>query len=205
MNDPGPGRSRPDVPADAGVTSVLDRIHDCAAGPETRMRDVVAALGKASFIPNLMLPALAIVSPLSGIPLFSSTCGIWIALVSAQMMLQRDHIWLPDFLMRRSISSKRLRSVAAQLRTPAGWVDGLSRRRLTVLLHPPFRWIAQLICLIAGLCMPFLELLPFASSILGTVVFLMSLAMLAHDGLFVLVAIMVLAAAPALVFWLLPA
>lgn len=166
---------------------------------------MVAALGKASFIPNLMLPALAVVSPLSGIPLFSSTCGIWIALVCAQMMLHRDHIWLPDFLMRRSISSERLRTAAERLRRPAGWLDGLTRHRLALLMHPPLRWVAQLICLVAGLCMPFLELLPFASSILGAVVFLMSLAMLADDGRVLLVAIVVLAAAPALVFWLLPA
>ena len=203
MNTHTPCDARPQgSPDNASVASVLDRIHDPATGAETRLGDVAGALGKASFIPNLMLPALAVVSPLSGIPLFSSTCGIWIALVSAQMMLHRDHIWLPGFLMRRGVSSQRLRMVVEKLRTPAAWIDRLTRPRLTFLLHPPFLWFAQLICLLAGLCMPFLELLPFASSILGTVVFFMSLAMLARDGVFVLIGVTILATAPATVFWL---
>lgn len=45
--------------------------------------------------------------------------------------------------------------------------------------------------------MPFLELAPFTSSPLGTVVFFLSLAMLARDGLFML---LVLTAGPAALF-----
>ncbi|WP_294923511.1 exopolysaccharide biosynthesis protein [uncultured Paracoccus sp.] len=199
MTGTAPSRQHRD---DTSVVSVLERIRDCATGQETRLREVVEALGAASFIPNLMLPALAVISPLSGIPLFSSTCGIWIALVSAQMLLHRDHIWLPGFLMRRSIPSQRLRKTAEMLKAPAAWIDRLVRRRLSFLLHPPLLWIAQLTCLLAGLSMPFLELLPFASSTLGTVVFFLSLAMLARDGLILLIGLAILAAAPAAVVWL---
>lgn len=179
------------------MVSLLERVRQRARGPEVCLRDVAETLGRASFIPNLMLPALAVVSPLSGIPLFSSFCGIWIALVSAQMLLHRDHVWLPGFLMRRRVSGERLRTATEWLIRPAAWLDRLTRPRLAFLLRPPLVWLAQAVCLMAGLAMPFLELVPFTSSMLGAVVFLLSLAMLAHDGLLMLGALAVLAAAPA--------
>ena len=57
---------------------------------------------------------------------------------------------------------------------------------MRVLVWPPILWVAQALCLICGLMMPFLELVPFTSSILGTVVLLLSFGMLARDGLFML-------------------
>lgn len=194
------GRDEPQD--DPSVVAMLEHVRGHANGSETRVRDIVEALGRASFTPHLMLPALAVASPLSGIPLVSSTCGIWIALVSAQMILHRDHIWLPDFLMRRGISSQRLKTAIEKLMTPAAWIDRLTRRRLSFLLRPPFSWLLQLTCLAAGLSMPVLELVPFTSSILGVVVFLLSLAMLAKDGLLVVIAACVLAILPAVAIWL---
>lgn len=197
-----PHAPRAEPTDDASVVSVLENIRGHATGSDTQVRDILEALGAASFIPNLMLPALAVISPLSGIPLFSSTCGILIALVSAQMLMGRDHIWLPEFLMRRSISSQRLRTAIEKLRTPAGWIDRLTRQRLTFLLRRPSIWLVQLTCMAAGLSMPLLELLPFTSSILGVVVFLMSLAMLARDGVLVVIAACVLAVLPVTALWL---
>ena len=46
-------------------------------------------------MPPLMLPALLVVSPLSSIPLFSSACGLIIALISVQMVLHQHKLWLP--------------------------------------------------------------------------------------------------------------
>ena len=196
-----PHAPRAEPTDDASVVSVLENIRGHATGSDTQVRDILEALGAASFIPNLMLPALAVISPLSGIPLFSSTCGIWIALVSAQMLMGRDHIGLPEFLIRRSISSQRLRTAIEKLRTPAGWIDRLTRQRLTFLLRRPSIWLVQLTCMAAGLSMPLLELLPFTSSILGVVVFLMSLAMLARDGVLVVIAACVLAVLPVTAVW----
>lgn len=172
---------------DETITGLMGRVQAVAEkGERTRLRDVIDSLGRDSFIPQLMIPALAVVSPLSGVPLFSSLCGITIALVSAQMLAQRQRIWLPRWLLEKEIDSKRLLSAATRMKRPAGWLDRITRNRLRVLVWPPVLWIAQALCLACGLMMPFLELVPFTSSILGTVVLLLSFGMLARDGLFTL-------------------
>ena len=77
------------------IESVRDRVRARRA-PE--VGDVITVLGRKSYAPLLMVPGLALVSPLSGIPGFSSICGITIALVSLQMMAHRRVLWLPKWL-----------------------------------------------------------------------------------------------------------
>ncbi len=172
----------------SSVLSVVEAMESAATGETTTMRRAVQALGEASFVPVLMAPALAVVTPLSGIPLFSSLCGILIALVSLQLLVNRSHIWLPDWLLRRKISSRRLREATGKMKAPARWLDTHSRERLGFLVHRPFNWITEVACLLCGASMPFLELVPFSSSILGAAVVLFSMALLVRDGLFALFA-----------------
>ena len=167
-----------------GMRAVVDQL-DALTGQEVvTVRDIVGAFGDASFLPLMMIPALLVVSPLSGIPLFSSICGLTIGLVAIQMLARRRHVWLPGFVMRRRIEGARLHAAAIRLRRAADWLDARARRRLPLLFHYPFVLIPQALCVISGFSMPFLELLPFSSSLLGVAVCLMSVGFLVRDGLF---------------------
>ncbi|EAR49609.1 hypothetical protein OG2516_04803 [Oceanicola granulosus HTCC2516] len=201
MTDPSPDPAAP--PALTSVRAVVDQLHRAADGETTRMREVVRSLGEASFVPVLMAPALAVVTPLSGIPLFSSVCGILIALVSAQMLFDRDHLWLPEWIMKRKISSERVRGAVEKMRKPADFLDSHSRERLSILVRRPFKWITQSACMICGLAMPLFELVPFTSSILGTAVVLFSLSLLVRDGLYALFAFVFVAGGGLLVWTIL--
>ena len=57
-------------------------------------------------------------------------------------------------------------------------------------------------CILAGLAMPFLELLPLTSSILATAVTLIGLGLLVRDGLLALLGLGCVATGFALVVWL---
>jgi len=94
---------------DTVITDLIGRVREGAGGERVSVGEIVESLGQDSLPPNLMIPAFAVASPLSGVPLFSSICGLLIALVSAQMLIGRDHVWLPGFLMRRQVSGDRLR------------------------------------------------------------------------------------------------
>jgi hypothetical protein len=186
-------------PALGPVTDIVARLDDTAQGRErVTLRDVVEAFGRRSFLPMLMVPALLVVSPLSGIPLFSSACGITIALIAAQMLWPgRDHLWLPEGLMRRNVSGARARQAVARLGRLAHRLDGLARDRLRWLVAAgPGRWLLETCCLLSGLAMPVLELVPFSSSILGFAVLLMATGLLTRDGLFALLGLGVLVVAP---------
>lgn len=168
------------------ITDLVERVSHASDGDQTSVAQIVQALGQTSFLPNMMIPALAVVSPLSGVPLFSSICGLTIALVAVQMVIQRDHIWLPDFLMRKHLSTQRVRKATDWMKKPARFLDRITKERLRLLVHRPFLWVTQLICLLCGLTMPLLELVPFTSSLMGVVVCLFAFGMLARDGLFTL-------------------
>ncbi|MGR3760254.1 exopolysaccharide biosynthesis protein [Roseobacteraceae bacterium NS-SX3] len=148
--------------------------------------ELTEELGQRSMSAMLIIPALAVVSPLSGVPLFSSACGAMICLVSAQMLLGRPHLWLPGWLGRRRIGARRGRKAIAAIRRFAQWLDRRSAQRLNWLVQQPFLTVIRLICMICGALMPFLELVPFSSSIMGAAVSLLAVAMLAGDGLIAL-------------------
>ncbi|QBX33316.1 exopolysaccharide biosynthesis protein [Paracoccus liaowanqingii] len=189
---------------DQTITAMTDRVREAASDETISVAQITAALGRDSLPPNLMIPALAVVSPLSGVPLFSSVCGLLIALISAQMLLGRDHVWLPGFLMRRKLGAARVRGALDWMRRPAGFLDRITAERLTVLVRRPMRWITQALCLCCGLLMPFLELIPFTSSMMGVVVSLLAFGMLARDGLFTALGLLAIGGLAGLVLYLLP-
>jgi hypothetical protein len=55
-----------------------------------------------------------------------------------------------------------------------------------VFVHRPLIFIPQTFCVLSGLMMPFLEFVPFSSSLVGAAVALLAFGMLARDGLFVM-------------------
>ncbi|WP_410216719.1 exopolysaccharide biosynthesis protein [Paracoccus sp. (in: a-proteobacteria)] len=171
---------------DTSISALIDRVQGAAGGEKTKVGQIAEALGRDSLPPNLMIPALAVVSPLSGVPLFSSVCGIMIALISAQMLIGREHAWLPGFVRRREVSTARLCKGTDWMKRPARFLDRITRERLSWLVRRPMLWVTQLICLICGLVMPFLEIVPFTSSLMGVVVSLFAFGMLARDGVFTL-------------------
>ncbi len=104
-------------PTVASLTAVIERVMALSDAPTVSVRDLVTGFGEASFLPFLLVPALIVVSPLSGIPLLSTTCGTIIALIALQMLLpRRTHLWLPDVVMRQQIATQAARRGAAAAR-----------------------------------------------------------------------------------------
>ncbi|MFV2054198.1 exopolysaccharide biosynthesis protein [Aliiroseovarius sp. YM-037] len=186
------------------VTSVLDRAQDVLGDQKVSVDDFIEGLGHASFSPLLLLPALAVVTPLSGIPLFSSFCGVLIFLISAQMLMGRNHLWLPAWVRRQRIESARLRTGLGKVKGVARWFDRHRSGRLQFLFHRPFISILRGICAICGVLMPFLEIVPFSSSLLGAVVSVLAIAMLIRDGRLALIALLGLCGAVIGIVYLIP-
>ncbi len=182
-----------DIVATLDSTSQRDRV---------TLGDAVAAFGRKSFLPMLMAPALLVVSPLSGIPLFSSVCGLTIALISAQMLWPgQDYLWLPDRLTRQQVSGERARNALARMSRLARWLDSHAKARFSFLVtRRPGRRLLETCCFLAGVSMPLLEIVPFSSSLLGLSVLLMATGLLTRDGLFAVIGLGVLVSAPLIPF-----
>lgn len=184
--------SETDVDPHHPLRGMIARLEALGDAESVDLRTLLRAFGEASFIPALTVPAILVVSPLSGIPLFSSICGISIALISIQIVFRRRHLWLPGFVLDQRISGARLRRSLSRLHRVADWVDRRTAERFGMFRRRPLSWLVPIACLVCGLAMPFLELVPFSSSILGTAVILFSISLLARDGLFVILGLMVM-------------
>ncbi|MGY9050085.1 hypothetical protein P775_14010 [Puniceibacterium antarcticum] len=186
------------------LSALLDAVRDLGEERDTvTFADVMQALGRASTTALLFIPGIVATSPLSGIPGLSTFCGIIITLVSAQALLGRRSLWLPGFVTRRRLEGTRIRDALAKVRGITAFLDRHTHQRLDVLVRPPGDKVLLAICMLCGMIMPFLELIPFSASVAAACVTLLSVAILTLDGLLAAVALGFLATAAGLIVWLL--
>lgn len=199
-----PGPDRPDaVERGHALAALIDRLSRIPDGAlRISVADLLTGLGEVSLLSLMLVPALIVVSPLSGIPILPTVCGLTIALIAAQALIGRPGIWLPGWLLRRTMDSAKFGRALDWMRRPAGWVDRVTAQRLGLLVSGPARPLMLAACILAGLAMPFLELLPLTSSILATAVTLIGLGLLVRDGLLALLGLGCVATGFALVVWL---
>ncbi len=152
-------------------------------GPSVTLETLVRAMDPAVQPVLLLLPALILVTPLSGIPGLSSLGGLTIALVALQILLGRPTIWFPAFVLRRRLSADRLLRALDRLDRPVRFLDRRSVARADWFFAFPGRQLALATCVACGLAMPFLELVPFSATTLAMVVTILAAALLVRDGL----------------------
>ncbi|WP_240722601.1 exopolysaccharide biosynthesis protein [Poseidonocella sp. HB161398] len=183
------------------MEELVGKLGEAASGETVSFDDILDAIGDTSFLPVLMVPALLVVSPLSGIPLFSTVCGLTIAFVAGQMVIGRTRLWLPEAVTRRRIHGRKAREAIGRLGGLARWLDRHATGHGSWAMRRPIRKGCEIACLVCGLAMPFLELVPFSSSILGLSVLLFAVAMLARDALFMSMGALLMATALSLPFY----
>ncbi|WP_415404751.1 exopolysaccharide biosynthesis protein [Tateyamaria sp. SN3-11] len=184
---------------------LLDSLEAAAKADTVTVQGVLDEIGDRSITPIVLAISLILVSPLSGIPGLPTLSAAIILLIMAQAFLPNRHLWLPALLRNRSVRSDRLQRAVARMRRPAAWIDRHSHPRLRILTSGPLRWLTLLACLLVPMVWPFLELLPFVTSIGAGAVALMSFGLLTRDGLYVLFGYGVIGGMAALILWLVQA
>ena len=160
------------------LSDLLDQVQSATEDPPVSVETVLDNLGERSFAPVILVVALLMVSPLSGIPGAPTMSALVIVLIGSQALLGRHHLWLPGAVLRRK---------------PAAWLDRHSQKRWPILTAPPARLFTMATCVAVPLVWPLLELLPFVTSFGAGAVSLLSFGLLTRDGLYVLLGYAVIA------------
>ncbi|SDW67608.1 exopolysaccharide biosynthesis protein [Roseicitreum antarcticum] len=179
---------------DNKIIHLYDRLYEASEQDTIKVQDVVSAIGTRSMIPFMLVPAFVAATPLSGIPGLSSVCGLMIALVAFRMLLNYDTMALPGWIEQKTVPGYKLKSALEKSRPVVQWIDRHSHQRWARLFRRPVIWVPQTLCLMTGLLMPFLEIIPFTGSVAATAVCLLALSMMVRDGLFFLIALLPYAA-----------
>ncbi|MGY2464015.1 exopolysaccharide biosynthesis protein [Vreelandella sulfidaeris] len=155
---------------------------------------VVESIGSRSFGPLLMLIGITLFSPLSGVPGMSIFMASFVLLVAVQMLFGRKQFWLPHYILNRSVEHGKLQKVLDWLNKPARGIDRVLKPRLTFLVRNGGSYAIAAICVVVGLFMPFMELVPFSSSAAGLALLALGLSLVVHDGVLVLLALVIFGA-----------
>ncbi|SDT88814.1 exopolysaccharide biosynthesis protein [Halopseudomonas salegens] len=182
------------------LEQLLDHIGELARDNDrVSIAMVVESIGSRSFGPMLMLIGMILFSPLSGVPGMSIFMATVVLLVAVQMLIGRKHFWLPQYILTRSVNNAKLQKALDWLSKPARVIDRVLKPRLTFLVRRTGSYGVAALCVVVGLVMPFMELVPFSSSAAGLSFLALGLALVVRDGLLVLFALAVLGTALALV------
>lgn len=170
------------------LTQVLDRLEESAEGQDSVSIDAMLdSVGRRSFGPLILVPALIAMSPLSGIPTLPSILGVIVVLIAGQMLIGKKHFWLPQKALDRKIDEKAFTKGIKAIRPVGRFVDKLLRPRLTFLTGHVGDKVVALACILVGVTMPPLEILPFLATTAGAALTLFSLSLIAEDGLLALI------------------
>lgn len=189
--------------AHESVTQVLGELDELAAhNDEVCVGDVLDDFGKRSFGPFIMLPALMEITPVGGIPGVPSFLALVIALTAVQLLVGRDHVWMPQFIQRRSVSGKKLHKAVGKLRGVADFLDRHSEGRLEALTTGIAIKLVAILVLVLCCTVPPLEFLPFASSIPMLAIAVLGLALTVRDGALLLTSMIFTLFASAVGTWM---
>lgn len=173
----------------SSIHEVLDRIDDAAQDQRrVSVGQMLEAVGRRSFGTLLVLVGVVLVSPLSGIPGMPTSLGLLVALVAVQLLAGRRSFWMPGWILRRSISHRKLDKATSWLERPARVVDRWLRPRLPIFVSKAAERVTAVVTVGFAVIMPIMELLPFSASAVGVALTAFGLGLTARDGLFSLVA-----------------
>lgn len=163
------------------------------------VRNILEAAGERSFGPVVLLAGLITLAPLIGdIPGVPTVLALVVLLTLGQLLFGRHSIWLPGWIAGRQLPKEKLVKGLDWLHRPAGFLDRVTRPRLTFLVRGPGFHVMVLLCMLVAAAMPVMEVVPFSANGAGAALMAFGLSIIARDGLVALLA----AAITGLTFWL---
>lgn len=182
------------------LEQLLDRISEAdsnatdADEDRVSLDDILDAVGHRSFGPLLLVAGLVTLAPLIGdIPGVPTIMAVFVLLTAGQLLFQREHFWLPDWLLKRSVAHDKLCKAVDWLRRPARFLDRWLRPRLTKLVQGAGLYVIAVTCIAIALAMPAMEVVPFSANGAGAALTAFGLALIMRDGVLALLALAVTA------------
>ena len=195
-----PSHSEPKV---ASICELLDALEKLTRQKDdVSVRDAMKAVGHRSFGPLLLLAGLVMAAPGVGdIPGIPTGVGVFVALVAGQMIFRRHHVWLPNWILDRSVSDRLVSKAIGWLRAPARAVDFVTRRRLVELTRNAGAYVMALASFAFAIVAPLMEVILFSANLAGVAIAAFGLALVAHDGVVALFGLLMTALWVAVLAW----
>ena len=167
------------------LVGLIDRIKDNTDGDEVSIGALVEAVGRRAFGPLFIITSLIAILPTGAIPGMSVLTGTIMLLLSVQLLLGSQRIWLPDFVSKRAMPRDRLISSLDRIRPRAETIGRYVGPRMSFFLHPPFFQMVAVAGIIVSLSMYPLAVVPFGAFPAGLSLLVIGLGLTVRDGLLI--------------------
>ncbi|NMH60080.1 exopolysaccharide biosynthesis protein [Alteromonas ponticola] len=164
------------------LTGVMDELLDSASDNKPSIKDMVEAFENRGYGPLLLVPSLLAILPTGAIPGIPSACGITIFLITIQLVIGKDHPWLPAKLKNIEFERETLKKGVEKVKPYTQKIDKIFKPRLEFFIHPVAKRFIALICGLTALLFIPLELLPFAAALPASAVGFMGIGLSTKDG-----------------------
>jgi hypothetical protein len=173
---------QPDILQHKSASAVLRALIDTARGETITIREIVEAFGDRAFGFVLILFSLPNCVPAP--PGVAGIVGTPVLIFGIQMMLGHHRPWLPDFILRRSISVAKFKAVIDVAEPRMKKLESVCRPRLTALFGP---WGDRFVGLFAFLAAVSV-LIPFPGTNFppSIALVIVSIAVMEEDGYFLI-------------------
>lgn len=175
------------------LTELIDKMaHVSGQHERVSVDEVLDSIGTRSLGPLLLVAGLITLAPVIGdIPGVPTIMAILVLLTAGQLLFRSEHLWLPQWLLKRSISRSKMQKMLDWSRKPARFVDRYTHSRMTRLVDGKGQHLVALVCIAIALAMPLMEFIPFSANFAGLALSSFGLALISRDGALALVALVV--------------
>lgn len=135
------------------------------------------------------------VPPIGAIPGLPAAVGVVIILFSVQMLIGRNHIWLPGPLESLSMPKDKLQAAEKKAKPVLSFIDGMITDRIKWATGGVATYVSAVLVTLMALALIPLELVPFAVAAPGVAITLVGVALLAKDGALMILAYLISAGA----------
>lgn len=177
--------SEPDQSSDARrFSDVLEQLAD-GAEPRLSLRELVNAFGERGF--GALILVLSLLALLPWPPGGKAVFGLPIILLSIELALQRDEVWLPRWILRASVSRSAFGRGIRRIMRPVRFVENLTRPRLLFMTGEVADVFTGVVCVLLAMMMALP--IPFGDMLPGVALALFALGMMQRDGVAVLLGV----------------
>ncbi len=165
------------------LAGLFDAVLDNAQGDEVSFGEAVTTFHRQAYGPLLLVPSLLALLPIVGaIPGISVITATLIILIAAQMIVGRDHPWLPARLRNAALQRDKLEQAVARMRPYLEAMDRWTRPRLLFLSEPPLYLLIPIVCIGLALLMYPLALVPWGVTLPALALTILSVGLTIRDG-----------------------
>ncbi len=181
-----------DESIETSKTPMIDIIDDIVADArdgELTLGDVLDDLGDRSYGPLFFILGLIILLPIGAVPGVPIVLGGVLVILAVQFVFGLKHPWMPDRFRHLSVTAEKAQAARQRAAPFLRAVDRVVDTRVVWIVSRPMRVFAAVSIILLSLTMIPLEFVPFGVAVPAAAVSAFGLAIVARDGVLMMVAL----------------